>query len=84
MSKPQINRIRVAIQKSGRLSGRSLDLLKNCGLQFARSKDKLVWYGKDFHGDRVLVREDDMPRLLLDGVGDRGNEGEEMAGGGGQ
>ena len=76
MSKP---RIRVAIQKSGRLSERSLDLLKNCGLQFARSKDKLFWYGKDFPVDLLLVRDDDIPRLLLDGVCDLGIVGENIA-----
>lgn len=79
MSKPEISRIRVAIQKSGRLSERSLDLLKNCGLQFARSKDKLFWYGKDFPVDLLLVRDDDIPRLLLDGVCDLGIVGENIA-----
>lgn len=79
MSKPQGTRLRVAIQKSGRLSERSLDLLKNCGLQFARSKDKLFWYGKDFPVDLLLVRDDDIPRLLLDGVCDLGIVGENIA-----
>jgi ATP phosphoribosyltransferase len=79
MSKPQMTRLRVAIQKSGRLSERSLDLLKNCGLQFARSKDKLFWYGKDFPVDLLLVRDDDIPRLLLDGVCDLGIVGENIA-----
>ena len=79
MSRLQINRIRVAIQKSGRLSERSLDLLKNCGLQFARSKDKLFWYGKDFPVDLLLVRDDDIPRLLFDGVCDLGIVGENIA-----
>ena len=60
-----MNRIRVAIQKSGRLSEKSLDLLQRCGLRFARSKDKLCWYGKDFPIDLLLVRDDDIPRLLL-------------------
>jgi len=69
----------VAIQKSGRLSEKSLDLLKNCGLQFARSKDKLFWYGKDFPVDLLLVRDDDIPRLLLDGVCDLGIVGENIA-----
>ncbi len=80
MSGRQINRIRVAIQKSGRLSEKSLDLLKNCGLQFARSKDKLFWYGKEFPVDLLLVRDDDIPRLLLDGVCDLGIVGENIAG----
>jgi ATP phosphoribosyltransferase len=79
MSKPGMTRLRVAIQKSGRLSERSLDLLKNCGLRFARSKDKLFWYGKDFPVDLLLVRDDDIPRLLLDGVCDLGIVGENIA-----
>jgi len=40
-----MNRIRVAIQKSGRLSDHSLELLQRCGLRFSPSKDKLFWYG---------------------------------------
>ncbi len=74
-----MNRIRVAIQKSGRLSEKSLDLLQNCGLRFARSKDKLYWYGKDFPVDLLLVRDDDIPRMLLDGVCDLGIVGENIA-----
>ena len=63
-----MNRIRVAIQKSGRLSDKSLDLLQRCGLRFARSKDKLYWYGKDFPIDLLLVRDDDIPGLVSDDV----------------
>ena len=74
-----MSRLRVAIQKSGRLSERSQDLLKNCGLKFARSKDKLFWYGQDFPVDLLLVRDDDIPRLLLDGVCDLGIVGENIA-----
>ena len=74
-----MNRIRVAIQKSGRLSEKSLDLLQNCGLRFARSKDKLYWYGKDFPVDLLLVRDDDIPRMLLDSVCELGIVGENIA-----
>ncbi|MFC1776178.1 ATP phosphoribosyltransferase [Pseudomonadota bacterium] len=74
-----MNRIRVAIQRKGRLSERSLDLLQSCGLRFARSKDKLYWYGKDFPIDLLLVRDDDIPRLLIDGVCDLGIVGENIA-----
>ncbi len=74
-----ISRIRVAIQKSGRLSERSLKLLQSCGLRFARSKDKLFWYGKDFPVDLLLVRDDDIPRMLLDGVCELGIVGENIA-----
>jgi len=74
-----MSRIRIAIQKSGRLSDKSLELLKRCGLEFTRSKDKLFWFGKDFPVDLLLVRNDDIPRMLLDGVCDLGIVGENIA-----
>jgi len=74
-----MTRLRVAIQKSGRLSERSLEVLRNCGLKFARSKDQLFWYGQDFPVDLLLVRDDDIPRLLLDGVCELGIVGENIA-----
>jgi len=74
-----MSRLRVAIQKSGRLSERSQEVLSNCGLKFARSKDQLFWYGQDFPVDLLLVRDDDIPRLLLDGVCELGIVGENTA-----
>jgi ATP phosphoribosyltransferase len=74
-----MSRIRIAIQKSGRLSARSLSLLQSCGMRFAHSKDKLYWYGKDFPVDLLLVRDNDIPRMLLDGVCDLGIVGENIA-----
>jgi len=74
-----MSRLRIAIQKSGRLSEKSLELLKRSGLEFSRSKDKLFWYGKDFPVDLLLVRNDDIPRMLLDGVCDLGIVGENIA-----
>ncbi len=74
-----MNRIRIAIQKSGRLSERSLALLQSCGLRFARSRDKLYWYGQDFPVDLLLVRDDDIPHMLIDGVCDLGIVGQNIA-----
>ncbi len=74
-----MTRIRVAIQKSGRLSEHSQTLLQRCGLHFTRSKDQLFWYGQDFPVDLLLVRDDDIPRLLLDGVCELGIVGENIA-----
>lgn len=74
-----MSRLRVAIQKSGRLSERSQEILRSCGLKFARSKDQLFWYGQDFPVDLLLVRDDDIPRLLLDGVCELGIVGENIA-----
>jgi ATP phosphoribosyltransferase len=74
-----MSRLRVAVQKSGRLSEKSLDVLKRCGVSFAQSKDKLFWYGRDFPVDVLLVRDDDIPRMLLDGVCELGIVGENIA-----
>jgi len=74
-----MSRLRVAIQKSGRLSEKSLALLQGCGLRFARSKDKLFWYGKDFPVDLLLVRDDDIPRMIMGGVCELGIVGENVA-----
>jgi len=74
-----MNRIRIAVQRSGRLSERSLGLLQNCGVRFTRSKDKLYWFGQDFPIDLLMVRDDDIPRILLDGVCDLGIVGQNIA-----
>ncbi|MGY6586841.1 MAG: ATP phosphoribosyltransferase [Wenzhouxiangella sp.] len=73
------NRIKIAIQKSGRLAEKSLSLLERSGLSFARSKDKLFWYGRNQAVDLLLVRDDDIPRLLLEGVCQLGIVGENVA-----
>lgn len=72
-------RIKIAVQKSGRLAEASLKLLENSGLNFARSKDKLFWYGRNLPVDLLLVRDDDIPRLLLEGVCQLGIVGENVA-----
>lgn len=74
-----MTRLKIAIQKSGRLSKDSQELLDKAGLQFNRSKDKLFWYGRNLPVDMLLVRDDDIPRLLLDGVCDLGIVGENVA-----
>lgn len=74
-----MNRIQIAIQKSGRLADKSLSLLERSGLHFARSKDKLFWYGRNLPVDLLLVRDDDIPRLLIEGVCQLGIVGENVA-----
>ncbi len=71
-------RVRIAVQKSGRLAGESLELIERAGLSFNRSKDKLFWYGRNLPVDVLLVRDDDIPRLLLDGVCELGIVGENV------
>ena len=65
-------RIKVAVQKSGRLTEHSLDLLERCGLKFTQSKDQLFCYGENMPVDLLLVRDDDIPGLVADDVCDLG------------
>lgn len=62
------NRLKVAIQKSGRLTDNSLDLLARCGLKYSRSKDRLICVGENMPVDVLLVRDDDIPALVYEGV----------------
>lgn len=65
-------RIKIAVQKSGRLSERSLDLLERCGLKFTQSKDQLFCFGENLPVDVLLVRDDDIPALVSDDICDLG------------
>lgn len=66
------DRLRVAIQKSGRLSDPARDLLARAGLQFRESRDRLFCYGESLPIDLLLVRDDDIPGLIAEGVCDLG------------
>ncbi len=65
-------RIKIAIQKSGRLADHSRDLLERCGLKVTQSKDQLFCYGENMPIDLLLVRDDDIPGLVSDDVCDLG------------
>ena len=65
-------RIKIAVQKSGRLTDHSFDLLERCGLQLRKSKDHLFCYGENMPIDLLLVRDDDIPGLVSDDVCDLG------------
>jgi len=68
-------RIQIALQKSGRLTDHSLDLLSKCGLKFTQSKDQLFCFGENMPIDLLLVRDDDIPGLVGDDVCDLGIAG---------
>ncbi|MGH8223685.1 MAG: ATP phosphoribosyltransferase [Woeseiaceae bacterium] len=68
-------RVKIAVQKSGRLTEHSLDLLERCGLKFTQSKDQLFCYGENMPVDVLLVRDDDIPGLVGDDVCDLGIAG---------
>jgi ATP phosphoribosyltransferase len=65
-------RIKIAVQKTGRLTEHSQDLLERCGVKFTRSKDRLFCYGENMPIDLLLVRDDDIPGLVSEDVCDLG------------
>ena len=65
-------RIKIAVQKTGRLTDHSLDLLERCGLKVTQSKNQLFCYGENMPIDILLVRDDDIPGLVSDDVCDLG------------
>ena len=66
------SRLKVALQKSGRLTDNSLDLLVRCGLKYSRGKDQLMCYGENMPLDVLFVRDDDIPDLVQQDVCDLG------------
>lgn len=71
-------RIKIAIQKSGRLTEHSLELLHLCGLKYSRGRDQLIGYGENMPVDFLLVRDDDIPGLVRDDVCDLGIVGQNV------
>lgn len=66
------DRLRIAIQKSGRLAEPARALLARAGLSFRESRDRLFCYGESLPIDLLLVRDDDIPGLIAEGVCDLG------------
>ncbi|HUK02488.1 MAG TPA: ATP phosphoribosyltransferase [Steroidobacteraceae bacterium] len=65
-------RLKLAVQKSGRLTDPSLDLILRCGLKLSRGKDQLFGYGENMPLDVLFVRDDDIPDLVQEDVCDLG------------
>jgi ATP phosphoribosyltransferase len=73
-----VMKIRIAIQKSGRLSEDSLKLLKECGIDIAHGSGKLRTEAANFPIEAYFLRDDDIPRYVEDGVADIGIVGENV------
>jgi ATP phosphoribosyltransferase len=71
-------RLRIAIQKKGRLSKECQTLLKSCGVKFNIMGERLVVHSTNMPIDLLLVRDDDIPGLIMDGVVDLGFVGENV------
>jgi ATP phosphoribosyltransferase len=71
-----MSKLKIAIQKSGRLSEKSLELLKECGIKLSNGDRKLKTEAKNFPIEVLFLRDDDIPQYVEQGVADIGFIGE--------
>ena len=71
-----MEKIKIAIQKSGRLSEKSLELLNECGIKLSNGNRKLKTEAKNFPMEILFLRDDDIPQYVEQGVADIGILGE--------
>lgn len=71
-------KLRIAIQKSGRLYDESIKLLNECGIELRNVKDRLKTESDTFPIEVFFLRDDDIPQYVEDGVADIGIVGENV------
>ncbi|HHU96078.1 MAG: ATP phosphoribosyltransferase [Bacteroidota bacterium] len=71
-----MEKLKIAIQKSGRLSEKSIELLKECGIKVSNSDRKLKTSASNFPMEILFLRDDDIPQYVEQGVADIGILGE--------
>ncbi len=73
-----MSKLKIAIQKSGRLNEDSLKLLKSCGIKVDNGKDQLKVDVPNFPMEILYLRNSDIPQYLEDGVADIAIVGENL------
>ncbi len=72
-----MEKLKIAIQKEGRLSEKSLELIRESGIRHNQdSKRKLISIGDNFPVEILYLRDDDIPQYVADSVADIGIVGE--------
>jgi ATP phosphoribosyltransferase len=71
-----MSKLKLAIQKNGRLSEQSLALLKECGIKFNNGTSKLKTLSTNFPLELLFLRDDDIPQYVEQGVAHIGILGE--------
>jgi ATP phosphoribosyltransferase len=71
-------RLKIAVQKSGRLHDGSLSLLRECGITIDNGGDQLIASARDYRADFLFLRNSDIPQYLEDGVADLAILGENV------
>ena len=73
-----MSKLKIAIQKSGRLSDNSKNLLEECGIKFSNGISVLKTSAKNFPVELLFLRDDDIPQYVEQQVADIGILGENM------
>jgi ATP phosphoribosyltransferase len=73
-----MEKLKIAIQKSGRLFDKSIELLRDSGIRLPNGTGKLLAVAEDFPLDILFLRDDDIPEYVSDGVADAGIVGENI------
>src|SRR5258706_12451196 len=71
-------KLKIALQKQGRLADGSTELLRKCGIGFSDGFGKLRAEAEDFPLEIFFLRDDDIPDYVADGVADIGIVGENV------
>jgi ATP phosphoribosyltransferase len=71
-------KLRIALQRSGRLAEGSTELLRKCGIRLSNGEGKLRTEAADFPLEVLFLRDDDIPDYVADGVADAGVVGENV------
>jgi len=71
-----MEKLKIAVQKSGRLSEKSIQLLQECNINLTNGNRKLISVSSNFPLEILYLRDDDIPRCINDGVADIGIVGE--------
>jgi ATP phosphoribosyltransferase len=72
------DKLKVAIQKSGRLTEESIELLKEAGINLTKGDGKLISLSSNFPIEILYLRDDDIPQYIADNVADIGIVGENI------
>jgi ATP phosphoribosyltransferase len=73
-----MEKIKIAIQKSGRLSEKSLAMIAEAGINLSNGSRKLISLATNFPLEILFLRDDDIPQYVADGVADAGIVGQNM------
>lgn len=73
-----MSKLKIAVQKSGRLSEESIKLLKECGIKFSNGGGKLITEATNFPIEILFLRDDDIPQYVEQQVADVGIIGENV------